>query len=174
MRYAWILATVIAWPVSAADFRDLNFGSSCAPIRGLEEARGSAQIPWKSVEDAELIAFNAQAFERDVSIVYHCVGGQLFAGRYFLPFEDFYGVVRSYGQVREQLVGIHGSPLLDTSPWSYVLDPGQDPRAVLSDPTKYMTIWTTPRVRVSLSLMPRNEGSKTDWRVFVMTSANRT
>ena len=174
MRYAWIVATVLAWPVSAADFRAVDFGSSCAAVRELEEARGSVQIPWKKVEGGELIAFTGQAFERNVSIVYHCIGDQLRTGSYFLPFEDFNGVVKSYGEVHERLVVMHGQPFLDTSPWSNALDPGQDPRAVLSDPVRYMTIWKTPRVRVSLSLMPREKSSENDWQVFVMASANRT
>ena len=173
MRYAWIVAPVLAWPVSAADFRASDFGSSCAPVRELEEAQGSVQIPWKTVKDGELLAFTGQAFERDVSIVYRCIGDQLVAGSYHLPFEDFSGVVKSYGEVRGRLVAVHGKPFLDTSPWSLSTDPDEDPRAVLSDPVKYMTIWKTPRIRISLSLMPRENNSKNDWRIFVMTSANR-
>ncbi len=173
MRYAWIVAMLLAWPVSAADFRASDFGSSCAPVPELEEAQGSVQIPWKTVKDGELLAFTGQAFERDVSIVYRCIGGQLIAGSYLLPFEHFSGVVKSYGEVRERLVGIHGEPFLDTSPWSYSVDPGEDPRAVQSDPVRYMTIWKTPRIRISLSLMPRENSSNSDWRIFVMTSANR-
>lgn len=173
MRYSWIISTVLAWPASAADFRALDFGLSCAPVRELEKAQGSVEVPWKKVEDGELIAFKSQAFERDVSIVYHCFGGYLMAGSYLFPFEDFNGAVKSYGEVHERLVGIHGRPFLDTSPWFHATDPGQDPRPVLSDPARYMTIWKTPRLRLSLSLMPRQRGSENDWQVFVMASANR-
>ena len=131
------------------------------------------RIPWKAAQDGELIAFTGRAFERDASIVYRCTGGELVAGSYLLPFEEFSGVVKSYGEVRRSLIRVHGLPFLDTSPWSMAMAPGEDPGAVQSDPVKYMTIWTTPRVRVSLSLMPREKGSETDWQVFVMTSANR-
>ena len=173
LRYAWIIATVIAWPVSAADFRSVDFGSSCAPVRELEEAQGSVQIPWKKVEDGELIAFKGRAFERDVSIVYHCIGGQLVAGSHFFLFEGFSGVVSSYGEVHEKLVGLHGRPFLDTSPRYHPDDLNHDQRAALSDPVRYMTIWITPRVRISLTLMPRVGSSEDEWQVFVMASANR-
>lgn len=162
LRGLSVVATVIAWPASAADFRALDFGSPCDAIQSFEESQGSVPIPGDTLTGGELIAFRGRAFERDVSIVYLCIQGRLAAGHHLLPAEEFERVVKSFGEIRAALAAVHGDPFLDTSP-----------RTVNVDATKYVAAWRTPRVRISLSLVPQRKGPSPDWQVFVMTSAAR-
>lgn len=154
-----VIAPVIAWPAAAADFRALDFDSPCDAIRSFEDSQGSVPIPWDTLPGGELIAFKGRAFERDASIVYLCIQGRLAAGHLLLPAEDFERVVKSFGEVHAALAAAYGDPFLDTSP------------AADTDATKYVAAWRTPRVRVSLSLMPERK-QPSNWQVFVMTSAN--
>ena len=160
-RKSIIAALVLAWPAGAADFRALDFGAPCDSIRAFEASQGSAPLPAEAMPGGELIAFEGRAFEREASIVYLCIGNRLTAGRYYLPPEPFEQVVASFGEVRGALTAAHGEPFLDTSP-----------READPDPIKYAAAWRTPRVRVSLSLVPRRGAAPGDWQVFVMTSAN--
>ena len=160
LRCLPVVAPVIAWPAVAADFRALDVGSRCDAIRSFEESQGSVPIPWHTVPGEELEAFRGRAFERDVSIVYLCIEGRLVAGHYLFPSEDFERVVKSFAEIHAALAAAYGEPFLDTSP-----------RTPHADATKYVAAWRTPRVRVSLSLVPQRKQSS-NWQVFVMTSAN--
>jgi hypothetical protein len=79
---------VIAAPVSAADFRTLNFGAPCDGARAREQARGSVSIPWKRVEGSDAYAFRGSDFGRDLTVMYLCSKGTLFSGNYFFRVEQ--------------------------------------------------------------------------------------
>jgi hypothetical protein len=93
--------------------------------------------------------------------VYLCIQGRLVAGHYLFPSEDYVRVVKSFGEIRAGLAAAYGDPFLDTTP-----------RTVDADATKYVAAWRTPRVRVSLSLVPQRKQLPMNWQVFVMTSGN--
>jgi hypothetical protein len=161
LRHLLIAASVLAGPASAADFRALDFGSPCGAVRSYEASQGSTPIPWDAMPGGELVAFKGRAFERDASIVYLCIQGRLVAGHYLFPSEDYERVVKSFGEIRAGLAAAYGDPFLDTTP-----------RTVDADATKYVAAWRTPRVRVSLSLVPQRKQPPMNWQVFVMTSGN--
>lgn len=160
-RLLTVVGLALAAPSGAADFRALDFGASCDSIRAFETSQGSVPLPAEPMAGGELIAFQGRAFERDVSIVYQCVANRLAAGRYYFPPEPFERVVASYGEVRGVLAAAYGEPFLDTTP------PATDP-----DPIKYAAAWRMPRLRISLSLVPRRGASPPDWQVFVMASGS--
>jgi hypothetical protein len=170
MRSLAIPALLLSWAVCAADFRAIDLGSPCASVRELEKERGSVPIPWKEMEGGELYAFSGREFDRDVTILYFCIDGHLFTGNYYFPFEDLDQAVKSYGEAHDSFEGTFGRPFLDSSPWVFRTDPDLDPRAVSSDPARYMTTWKTSRARVTLSLMSRDTKPDRKWQVFIVVS----
>ena len=170
MRGFLVTAALISWPVCAADFRGVDLGSSCAPVHDLEKEQGSVPIKWREIEGGELHAFNGREFDRDVTILYFCIDGHLFTGNYYFPLEDLDRAVKSFGEAHDSFEAMYGQPFLDTSPWAFRTDPDLDPRAVSSDPTRYMTTWKTSRVRVTVSLMPRDDKPDPKWQVFIVVS----
>ena len=170
MRNLILAAFVLTAPAPAADFGALDFGSPCDSIRALEEARHSVPIPWTRSEEEGFHAFRGRAFERDVSIVYVCVDGNLCTGNYFFPEESLEAAVESYHKLYNDFVVLYGPPNLDNSPWQ--LDAASiDPRLIASDPRRYMISWQTSRVHASMHLLPPTTSSDALWRVSVIMSA---
>ena len=165
-----LMAILLVAPVHAADFRVLDFGSPCDSIRALEEAQNSVPIPWTHSEDEGWHAFRGRAFDREVSILYLCVSGNLCTGNYFLPDESFDDALKSLRSVYDSLNSTHGEPFLDNTPWQK----DADPRFVSRDPQRYMVTWKSSRVRTTIAVMPGPDDSDTTWHVFVVVARSRS
>src|SRR6188508_989932 len=168
MRWLVITLTLMAARACGADFRVLDFEETCANARQREEALGSKPIGWNP-PGPEYVAFQAQEFERDVSILYFCPKGALLTGNYFFPTESFEEALKSLRSLYDNLSSTYGEPFVDNTPWQRVADP----RFVSSDPHKYMVTWKSTRVRTSISVMPGHDEASSTWHVFVIVAKNK-
>jgi hypothetical protein len=163
MRKFLLTCALFASPVSAADFRVLDFGDSCEPIRGLEKALGSRETSWPGLSP-DVPAFIGRAFDRDVSISYFCLRGKFAVGNYFFPTQSLEDAVQSFHEAYDSLVSKYGAPYTDNSPWH-----GANSRftSVEPDPSKYTAYWRGERVNTIISLKPGREASGARWQVAV-------
>ena len=168
MRWPTCMFLLISVQAFGADFRVLDFGRSCTSVREREEGLGSKQIAWNP-SGAEFLAFEAQEFDRQVSILYFCPKGSLFTGNYFFPLEDLDAALRSLRAVYDNLNSLHGRPFLDSTPWEKYADP----RFVMADPRKYTVTWRASRIRTTISLAPGHDRSDSTWQVFVVLGRNK-
>ena len=156
--------TMFAISASAADFRALDIGQSCASAAKWEAAQGSTSMPGKAGPGADIYTFEGREFDRDVYLSYFCTHGTLFTGNYSFPIESLDQAVDSYREIRERLLSVYGDASSDASPWS-----GEgDVRSTGIDSPKYMTVWRTRRASTTLSLMRNQPSEKPGWRVFLV------
>jgi hypothetical protein len=163
-RLAFILLT-LAGPAVAGDFRALDIGASCATATVVEESLGNKRIKWGANEGDTVLAFQASAFGRPIVLNYFCPRGVLFAGNYFLPVQSLADAALSYESVHKELSETYGAPFVDNSPW---VKPARDSKWIETDARKYMTTWNTPRVSVTMSVMPSLESEAPGWRIFIV------
>ena len=163
MRYFLVACVLLASPVSASDFRVLDFGDSCEQIRGLEKALGSRETSWPGLSP-EVPAFIGHAFDRDVTISYFCLHGKFAVGNYFFPDQSLDEAVQSLHEAYDSLVSKYGAPFTDSSPWH-----GANSRftSVEPDPSKYMAYWRGERVNTTILLKPGSDASSPTWQVAI-------
>jgi hypothetical protein len=169
MRLRLLTLALLSTPVAAADFRTLDFGDTCAPVKVREEAQGSVAIPWNQICGADIYAFRVRDYNRDLMITYFCPKGALFSGNWYFPVEPLDVAVSSYRDAYDLLVSQYGAPFLDSSPWQVGADTN-DPLAIASDPRMYMTSWKTAHLHTVMSLMPNLKSEHPGWRVFIVVS----
>lgn len=167
-----VAAIIVSSPAPAEDFRTLNFGAACDSVQAREQARGSVAISSGKIPGADNYAFRGRDFDRDLTLTYFCPKGILFSGNYFFPVEQLEAAATSYRNAYDLLVSLYGAPYIDTTPWQVGGDT-KDERAVASNPRKYMTSWRTPRLHVTVSIMPSDESGEPGWRVFVVLSRSK-
>lgn len=169
-RFTALMLT-LAMSATAADFRALNIGESCASAREWEFAKGSTptQLP-NSSGNSYLLGFQGQALGRDVYLSYLCRDGVLFTGNYSFPVESWDEAVESYRQIHDEMLSINGDTSMDASPWNGNVGPTS---TSLESP-KYATTWSSARVVTSLSLMRNQPSEKTGWRVFIVVGPAHT
>ena len=165
-----LIATIlVSAPVVAADFRTLDIGAQCDSVPAREQARGSVAIPWGEVSGADVYAFKARDYDRDLVLMYFCPKGSLFSGNYFFPVEKLEKAVTSFHNAYDLLVSVYGAPFIDNTPWQ-AGESTKDERFVSAEPRKYMASWRTPRLHVAMSIMPSHASEGPGWRVFVVIS----
>jgi hypothetical protein len=164
MRKLAFALTMLSTSASAADFRALDIGQSCASAREWEVARGSTPMPGRAGAGADVYAFTGREFDRNLYFSYFCMHGDLFTGNYSFPIESLEQAVDSYRDVHGLLLSRYGDPFVDNSPWNR----DSDKRSIATDSSKYMTNWRTPRVSATLSIMPNQPTEKSGWRVFLV------
>jgi len=147
-------------PHSVADFRTINIGDSCEAVPAREEALASTAVPWQGPKD--IYAFRGYDFGRDLLFSYLCPAGDLFAGNYYFPEEQPDGVIGTYHDVHRRLVSLYGKPFADSS------DLQADPRFRASESRRYMTTWWTPRLSITMAVMPNFPTEPQGLRVFVV------
>jgi hypothetical protein len=168
MRWLVITLTLMAARVYGADFRVLDFEETCAHAGQREGALGSRQIGWNP-SGPEYLAFQAQEFERQVSVLYFCPKGVLFTGNYFFPTEGFDDALESFRSLYDSLNSTYGEPFLDNTPWQR----NSDRRFVSPDPHRYMVTWKSSRVQTTMSVMRGHDKSDSTWHVFVVVRKNK-
>jgi hypothetical protein len=166
MRYIAFALALLSVPAGSADFRLLDIGASCADTRAQEIALGSREIPWSAVPGATVFAFEGKAFGAIVHFAYFCVHDTLRAGNYHFPIEDLSAAVSRYESLHKEISKTYGAASSDNSPWMRPLDP----RGLQSDPKKYTTTWSTPRINVTTTIMPSHPTEPKGWRVFLLYS----
>jgi hypothetical protein len=159
-----LLLTMFAMSATAADFRALDIGQSCASAREWEIARGSTPKQGSVGPGADIYAFEGREFDRDVYLSYFCMHGALFTGNYSLPIESLDQALDSYRDIRERLLSVYGDTSSDDSPWSGA----GIKQATGIDSPKFMTYWTTDRVTTTLTLMRNKPSESPGWRVFIV------
>jgi hypothetical protein len=155
--------------VYGADFRVLDFEETCAHADQREEALGSTRIGWNP-SGPEYVAFQAQEFERQVSVLYFCPKGVLFTGNYFFPTESTEEALKSLQFLYDSLNSTYGEPFLDNTPWQKY----SDLRFVSPDPQRYMVTWKSSRVQTTMSLVPGDDKSDSTWHVLVIVRKNKS
>jgi hypothetical protein len=166
VRWPIIALGFFCAPLSAADFRTLDFGSACAAVQELEAAIGSRPMPGASNPNVQ--AFKGRAFDRDASIVYVCKDGKLAAGNYFFPGQHFDSALRNLHDVYDTLSGKYGAPFINHSPWQ--VGPSKDTTLIASDPSTYSVTWRSERIDTTISLVSNGDALGADWEVMVVQS----
>jgi len=163
MRKVLLACALFASPVGAADFRVLDFGNSCEPIRGLEKALGSRETSWPGLSP-DVPAFIGRAFDRDVTILYFCLHGKFAAGNYFFQAQSLDDAVQSLHETYDGLALKYGAPYTDNSPWH-----GANSRftSFEPDPSKYTAHWRGERFNTTILLRPAGELSSARWQVAI-------
>jgi hypothetical protein len=169
MRTVLVLAASFAGTAYAGDFRQLDFGSSCADVRSQDLTLGS-ETDSTFASDQGILHFRGVAFEKKVSYTYLCPQGYLAGGSYLLPSEPLELAKESYKAIFEKISHEYGVPFIDNSPWSHRVHPGM----VRPEDVRYMSSWRTPRVVVTISLGQLDGEPKDGWRVFVSYSPSIT
>jgi hypothetical protein len=159
-----LVLTMLAMSATAADFRALDIGQSCASAREWEVAHGSTPVPGRTGPGADIYAFEGREFDRDLFLSYFCMHGDLFTGNYSFPIESLDQAAASYRDVHDRLLSIYGDTSVDNSPWNGIADR----RSIATDSSKYMTYWKTSRVTATLSIMPNQPNENPGWRVFLV------
>ena len=77
--------------------------------------------------------------------------------------------MKTYHAVYSELASKQGKPRVDSSPWQYGFVP-VEPRAIASDPKKYMTYWDSRGVTTTMSIMHSLESEPEGYRVFILIS----
>jgi hypothetical protein len=165
MRWLSILSLLIAPLADAADFRVLDFGSSCATVNELEASLGSVQILWSKVSP-DLHTFSGSAFDRQVSIVYLCPRGNFEVGNYFFASQSPDDAVKTYRRLHDALVVEYGVPYIDNSPWQTNADT-VDPRSIASDPSKYIVAWRDERTHRTMAFRRDDETTSANLSVAI-------
>lgn len=142
--------------ITAADFRALDIGGSCEDIAAAEAALGSTPIEWPALQWGVMHAFEGRAFDSGVRIAYLCSDGKLVTGNFFFQAGDLTAALANYGIVHAELSKTHGDAYLDNSRWMQPMDS----RWLESDPEKYSTTWRTPRVWVTMNILPIIEAGR--------------
>ncbi|MGO9934936.1 MAG: hypothetical protein ACLPV8_24410 [Steroidobacteraceae bacterium] len=167
MRWIIVATAVLAAKVSAADFRVADFGSPCAQIRDLEEARGSKQIILDA-SDSNKQAFKGSAFNRDATILYVCKDGKFAVGNYFYPQQHFDNALQNFHDIYDNLISTYGTPFYDSSPWQAGTD--KDSRHIAPDPSKYVVNWQRGRLNTTINLVTNGDVIGANWEVIVVVS----
>jgi hypothetical protein len=158
------LLTILAMSATAADFRALDIGQSCATAREWEVVRGSTPMQGAAGPGADIYGFEAQEFGRDVYLSYFCIHGTLFTGNYSFPIESLDKALESFHEIHDQMLFAYGDTSSDNSPWN---GDGEMQSTTIESP-KYMTHWQTTRVSTTLSLMRNKPSESPGWRVFIV------
>lgn len=170
MRWLLVLTLLLAAQLQAADFRTTDFGDSCALIANREAALGNEPIKWGE-DNANVRAFKAHEFGRDVPVVYVCLKGVLRLGNYFFPQQEKDAALETLRATYDGLISTYGVPFLDSTPWQY----GEGtihPWVVASEPQGYRASWKTPTISFYTALMLRGDQAGPNWGVIVVFSKN--
>jgi hypothetical protein len=172
MRTIVVVIVLFAGAASAADFRTIEFGDPCAPVRDKELALGSTKITWSGISPY-VYAFKGQEFGREVQISYFCFPHEsLSVGNYFIPEGNLDDAVRSYREVYAELIGKLGAPNLDNTPWQNGrAENNREP--VPSDKSKYVVFWMGQRMDTTLSLLRSGDKTTEYWKVAIAVGPNK-
>jgi hypothetical protein len=169
MRKIVFALGMFAISATAADFRAVDFGQYCSTIPEWEASQGSSPTPWPKPHAASY-AFRVQQFDRIITATYVCADGKLIQGNYFFPVESWSQTTDSYRATYEALRDIYGDTIAESLPWRRKED--SEPPAI-THPRVYMTSWRTPKVSVTMYIVPNEQWEPVGWRVFVMEFKTR-
>ena len=165
-----VVIVLFVGSASAADFRALDVGESCATVRDSEIAVGSTPTTWSGISP-HVYAFTGQEFGREVEISYFCPYGTLVTGNYFIPERSLNDAVRSYREVYAKLSSKLGEPTLDNSPWQKETEKNHLP--VPSDQSKYYVAWHGQRMDTVLSFLLSGDNTNANWKVAIAVMPNK-
>jgi hypothetical protein len=111
-RAVLIGAMFTASSAMAADFRVLDFASSCQQVASLEAARGSTPFEGKLPSGYQL-AFRTREMDRDAVVVYSCRDDRFFRGAYLFDAKDEADATRLYTTLKRRVTGELGAPYYD-------------------------------------------------------------
>jgi len=161
-----VFMMTLAVSATAADFRALNIGESCASAREWEIAKGSVpttQLP-DGTSNSYWLGFRGKAFGKDVYLSYLCRNGSLFTGNSSFSVSSLDEAIESYHQIHDEMLSTYGDSSMDASPWN-----GNVGRTSTSlDSPKYVTTWISSHTLISLSLMRNQPSESVGWRVFIV------
>jgi hypothetical protein len=164
MRKCLLTLVILALPVSAADFRVVDFGASCDSIRDLEKATGSREASWPGLSP-DVPGFIGQLFDREVTITYFCYHGKFTVGNYFFAWQSPDDAVQTFHYAYDKLVLENGAPYTDLTPWRVSAS-----RSISIQPNilKYRADWLNERVHTTILLRASDDGSPAKWQVTIL------
>jgi len=163
MRWLFLALTTIATFVNAADFRDLNFGESCASVDTTELSRGSKHAPW-SKESPDLHTYSGRELDLPTWIMYLCQGGIFRIGTFFFESQSPRLSVDTYHEIYLSYISQYGVPILDNTPWRVKQSPV--PPAEL-DPAKYSVSWRSDGTHRGMTFRHQSEIPDKNWVIAV-------
>ena len=163
MRWLILVLTTITLCANAADFRDLNFGESCASADTTELTRGSRHAPW-TMESTDLHTYSGRELDRPAWILYLCQGGIFRVGTLFFESQSPRLSVDTYHEIYLSYISQYGVPLLDNTPWR-TRQPTAPPMEV--DPAKFSVSWRSKRTLQGMTFRHQSEIPDKDWVVAV-------
>jgi hypothetical protein len=107
-----VLGCLICSIASAADFRALDFGSTCETLAEREAALGSKPYEAK-LPSGYQFAFRTREMDREAVIGYSCRDGQFFRGAYIFDAENGEDATRLYTALKRRVTGELGAPYYD-------------------------------------------------------------
>lgn len=161
-------AVLLTGPAVAADFRVLDFGTSCDQIPALESARGSGNFDGK-LPSGYQFAFRIREMDRDALAVYACDGGKLFRGGYIFEAKDEADATALYTSIKKRVTRELGAPSYDFASQQHrkkMTDVG----ATLSRVDTLVAFWNAPtsEAHASVAAPSKDRG----WRVSLSYTAH--
>jgi hypothetical protein len=152
---------------SAADFRALDFGASCANLPALEAAQGSSRFE-EQLPSGYQHAFRGRYLDRDVVIGYACRDGAFFRGAYIFQAQDQADAASLYRKLKQQITHERGAPSYDFASPEHRRKM-QSAGATLSAADKQVAFWNGKRDETHLSVA-QPSGTR-GWRVSLSFTA---
>ena len=160
-RLTIIAALLIGGQVIAADFRVLDFKSSCDDVTTLEMARGSTAFQGRLPSGFQF-AFHAREMDRDAVVGYACRDGRFFRGAYIFPVKDEVESTAVYTALKKRVSAELGAPSYDFASKEY-RDKMRALGATLSRADTQVAFWNgkNAEAHASVSIPSGDQG----WRV---------
>jgi hypothetical protein len=161
----WLLLALITLGpcVNAADFRDLNFGESCASADAAELSRGSERAPWTK-ESPDLHTFRGRELDRPAWILYLCNRDALHVGSIFFESKSPRLSAETFHEIYLSYIAQYGVPTLDNTPWR-ITQPSVPPAE--PDPAKYNVSWRKNGTFRGMIFRHQSDVPDKDWVVAV-------
>ena len=151
MRLVACSVLLLTSSAGAADFRGVDFGTSCDIVDAHENALGSRKIPGRFGTPLEH-RFTGYSFGREVVVLYLCdkdglrIGSELYHG------ERFDDVAEHYRAVYARLASLYGPPADEWSERSHRQDRPELPHAGGENQGSFHASWLTAGLLVRLDL----------------------
>ena len=161
-RTALLLMCVLAMPVSAGDFRALDFGAPCGNIRALEEQLGS--VVGSASPEQGIYTFLGTYLDRPVEIGYMCPKGAFESGSYIFLVSSSREATDLYSQIKDKLIYELGQPEYDFDSQKFRERMHQQ-GVSQSGENEYTCTWEDHRRRIHLSAYGPRDGR--NWKTAI-------
>ncbi len=159
--------TFVCGGAEAADFRTLDFNSSCADLPAREAALGSAPFD-EQLPSGFQYAFRNREMDRDVIVAYACRDGRFFRGAYIFSARDAADATALYAALKRRMTKERGAPSFDFASAEYRRKM-HAVGATLAPVDTQVAFWNSPRSEAHASVAAPS--GQRGWRVSLSFTA---